>query len=110
MPPLNRTMSRWTWFVIFDVAVSLGLVAGAGGTLAQPAPSAGEIGMYRLYETPSDTSGLPRRLEQDEQGDRRASASPIANGHKVAAGFEPGDVGRSRTEGRSLVPGRGASF
>lgn len=92
MPPLSRTMSTWTWFVIFDVAVSLGLAAGASSALAQTAPSPNETVVYRLHEAPK------------EHGGQWASVPPLAKGHDQAG------VGRSRTEERSLVPGRGASF
>jgi hypothetical protein len=92
MPPLNRTMSLWTWFLIFAAAVSLGLVAGASSTLAQQAPSPGEMVVYRLREVPT------------EHGGQWASVPPVANGHDQAG------VGRARSDERSLVPGRSTSF
>jgi hypothetical protein len=73
MPPLSRTMSTWTWFVIFAVAVSLGLAAGATGASAQPASS------------PHETASVP----------------PRAKGHDQAGVGRPRSAARSPLPGRS---------
>ena len=89
MPPLSRPMSTWTWFVIFAVAVSLGLAAGATSALAQTAPS------------PNDTVAVRSSEGAKEHGGQRASVPPRAKSQQAA-------VGRPRVAARSLAPGRSA--
>jgi hypothetical protein len=89
MPPLSRTMSTWTWFVIFDVAVSLGLATGASSSLAQTVPS---LNVFKSHEDPTEHSG------------QWASVPPPANGYLQAG------VNRLRSAARSLVVGQSRSF
>jgi hypothetical protein len=110
MPLLNRIMSKWRWFVIFDTVVSLGLVAGS--TFAQPTLPAAEIGGVQSRPEANYVAGSPVRVEHDEHGGQIwAYALPGVEDQEIMPPrSEEASVSRPGSQVRSFPASRSTSF
>jgi hypothetical protein len=109
---LNETISRWTWFALFDATIVLALAASMNRTLADDAGlSAAEIVVFRLYTEDDLAAGrgdgevyarLPDKNARPDQSERNGVV-PSAEQSVAPPGRSPSFLSDAQI---SIIKGR----